>query len=179
MPKFSLNHELEKIRRQLKRTREELRQKKAELLETMGVQLLSDAQLDYLTKSRGGTGLDGVKWNPVKNVRAKNRRGRKSEGKTKSGKTLPGPDQNEIGVDTGLQRASASPGFVGPDGKGGNFFVQDADSVTVGYGREYSEHFDAQRPLLPDTLPDEWVQHQEEVLKEWAEKIIDEGMGKI
>lgn len=174
--KFKLTQELEKIRRQLRLTQQRLQKEKAELLEVMGTQLLSDAQLDYLTKSRGGTGEDGVTWDPVKNVKRKNKRGDQKEGrKTKSGKAMPGPGDNDIGIDTGLQRDSASPGFIGADGKGGNLFEQDEDGVTVGYNREYSEFFDEKRPLLPETLPPAWVEKQEEIIRQWAEKIMEEG----
>ena len=34
-------------------------------LEQLGIQVLSFAQLDYVTKARGGTGEDGVKWDEV------------------------------------------------------------------------------------------------------------------
>lgn len=180
--KLNIKSELERIRKHLKATRQQMAKRKAELLETMGVQLLADAQLDYLTKSKGGTGKDGVAWKPLapSTIRKKNRRGSQKTGrKTKSGKSLPGPTQSDIGVDSGLQRASASPGFIGPDGKGGNFFQQDENGVTVGYNREYSEHFDAARPLLPDELPQEWQEHQEQIVTDWAEKLLEEGIGGI
>ncbi len=184
MPVFKVTNEIQKIKQALNLTQQQLQQKKDELLETMGIQLLADAQLDYLTKARGGTGLDGVKWKPnaPATIRRKNNKtsARKKDGKkTKSGKLLPGPGAVEIGVDSGLQRASCSPGFVGPDGKGGNFFKQDADSVTVGFNREYSEYFDEDRPLLPETLPEQWVQNQEDVVQDWADNILNEGMKEL
>ncbi|WP_431851384.1 hypothetical protein, partial [Allosphingosinicella sp.] len=43
--------------------------------------------------------------------------------------------QHSIGVDTGLQRASARPSFLGSDGKGGNVLQVTGNQVTVGYGR--------------------------------------------
>lgn len=81
---------------------------------------------------------------------------------------------HEIGVDTGLQRSSASPGFSGTDGRGGNFFDIRGTQVTVGYNRSYSKHFDRVRKLLPDTLPDAWQQKMEEQTLTWAESIIQE-----
>lgn len=180
--KINIKSELEEVLKKLKATRQQMAKKKAELLEAMGVQLLADAQLDYLTKSKGGTGKDGITWKPLapSTIRKKNRRGSQKAGrKTKSGKALPGPTQSDIGVDTGLQRASASPGFTGPDGQGGNLFEQDEDSVTVGYNREYSGYFDEARPLLPDELPQEWQEHQDQIVTDWAEKIFKEGIGGI
>lgn len=80
--------------------------------------------------------------------------------------------RHEIGVDTGLQRASASPGFQPADGEGGNVFQVDGDTVRVGYGREYSEYFDADRPLLPDDLPESWEAEVDHVVLRWAEEIL-------
>lgn len=200
--KLNIKSELERIRKQLKATRQQMAKKKAELLETMGVQLLADAQLDYLTKSKGGTGKDGVSWKPLHEltIKRKNRRGLNQTGtaakraqklvdqkkrgrpskKVKDAKSfLQNSQSTDIGVDTGLQRASASPGFIGPDGKGGNFFEQDETSVTVGYNREYSKYFDEARPLLPDELPQEWQEHQEQIVTDWAEKLLEEGIGGI
>lgn len=91
-------------------------------------------------------------------IKAKNRRGEKNSKRktTKSGKAMPGAGSSAIGIDTGLQQASASPGFQGSDGKGGNIDIVTETSVTVGYGREYSGYFDAARPLLPTVLPEAW-----------------------
>ncbi len=36
------------------------------LLEQIGTQILSFVKLDYIAKSRGGTGTDGIKWAPIK-----------------------------------------------------------------------------------------------------------------
>lgn len=169
----------QQVRSLSQKIRQRISDELPELLEEAGVQILSNAQLDYVAKSRGGTGSDGVKWAPLqpKTVERKNRRGRKtSNKKTKSGKVLPGPGQSEIGIDTGLQRASASPGFVGPDGKGGNLMQQDPTSITVGFNREYSEHFDAKRTLLPETLPDAWEEQLSDIAQQRLDRIMDEEM---
>lgn len=78
----------------------------------------------------------------------------------------------EIGVDTGLQRASASPGFIGPDGKGGNLLLMSQASVTVGYNRTYSDHFDRLRPLIPNPLPEAWLKRIGRRVQRWAEGIV-------
>ncbi len=83
------------------------------------------------------------------------------------------PGAYQVGVDTGLQRASASPGFVGPDGKGGNVFRTDEVSFTVGFGRNYSVYFDRHRKLIPDTLPDAWLKQLEELAADRQAKVID------
>jgi len=191
-----------KIKEALKATQEQLQQKRNELLETMGVQLLTDIHLDYRTKARGGTGVDGIKWKPLaeSTIEKKNRKGAKQSrtaakraqkqvdqkkrgrpsNKTKAAKSfLASSAGTEIGVDTGLQRASAQPGFQGGDGKGGNLFEIDDTGVTVGFAREYSVYFDEDRTLLPETLPEPWAEAQEEVIKEWAQNILDEGMKEL
>lgn len=82
----------------------------------------------------------------------------------------------QIGIDTGLQRASGQPGFVGPDGHGGNIFDVDpqAASVTIGYGRDYSEDFDSQRPLLPDIPPESWITAATSTVEIWADSLVRE-----
>lgn len=88
---------------------------------------------------------------------------------------------HQIGVDTGLQRSSASPGFDDPhgvwskspaDALGQNLFVVEGGEVTIGYHREYSGPFDAARPLFPITLPTEWRADAEEVVRDWAEEVL-------
>jgi len=85
--------------------------------------------------------------------------------------------KHEIGVDSGLQRSSASPGFVGNDGKGGNLLKIEKQRVTVGYNRTYSKHFDAKRPLFPDVPPAAWEQKLERQAQTWAEKILRDTLG--
>lgn len=82
--------------------------------------------------------------------------------------------KHEIGVNTGLQRASASPGFK--DAAGGNVFNVAAGAVTIGFGRKYSVHFDAARPLLPETLPAPWQEKVESVALRWAEGIASRAL---
>lgn len=76
-----------------------------------------------------------------------------------------------IGIDTGLQMASGSPGFHGPDGHGGNIFAAGLKSVTIGYGRIYSKYFDIARKLLPEVLPESWRQALDRVVQAWLQKI--------
>lgn len=84
---------------------------------------------------------------------------------------------HEIGVDTGLQRASAGPGFQTNDGRGGNVFDVTAGSVTVGYGRDYSQRFDRTRPLMPAILPAAWQQKLESVAAKWGEDVLRQTLG--
>lgn len=165
---------MEEIRKKAGATRKQLEQEIQKLLNLLGVQVLSWAKLDYETKGRGGTGTDGISWKPLASstLRQKQRRGRTKPGKTGSGKILPGRGPTQIGVDTGLQRASASPGFVGPDGKGGNYFRLEASAVVVGFNRSYSEYFDRHRKLLPSELPKKWEEGLEQIVVNWAEDII-------
>lgn len=161
------------------------------------MQLLSFSKLDYVAKGRGQTGSDGIKWEPLaqstierkrkkaglieapKNSkeRQKNRKARRK--RTRSGKPRPQVGAIQIGVDTGLQLASAAPGFRGPDGKGGNFFEIGGNQVTVGYNRSYSEFFDRKRPILPEEVPRIWIPPLERIVEKWADKILSDNAGEI
>ena len=170
-------------------------------MQVLGIKILSYVKVSYEQKGRGGTGLDGIKWEPLKpetikrkNARAnpvrevtdaegnkkKKRKPKKQKETTKTGKKRPSANSNQIGVDFGLQRASASPGFLGPDPNPdnplgpdtGNVFEIKGVGVTVGFGRSYSEYFDDKRKLLPPIIPEDWMKACEELASEWLVKII-------
>lgn len=199
--------------------------KRQELLELLGVQLLSLEKLAYVEKSRGGRGGDGITWKAITvgtlmarlrkaghlkgNVIAKSvkknqpllkqlaragvtfhdRKGKrlsKNQPLHKQG-TLVGvdeatrrrrikvaPDSYQIGVDTGAQLNSAGPSYSATDGKGGNILKIEDNSVTVGFGRSYTEYFDKARPLIPVPLPADWIQKLEEIATEHGAKIIQD-----
>lgn len=84
----------------------------------------------------------------------------------------------EIGVDHGLQRASAQPGFQGGDGDGGNVFVIDQAGVTVGYGRSYSAAFDELRPLLPEIIPQSWWPALDAIAVKFGATILQNSIGQ-
>ena len=177
---FKVKFPIGEIKRKLKATAKKIERKQIELLEAVGVDLLSKAQQDYRTKSRGGTGTDGIQWKPLaaSTIKAKGKRGKGNEKRktTKGGKARPGAGSAVIGINTGLQLNSAAPGFKGPDGKGGNVKVVTTTDVTVGYGREYSGHFDEDRPLLPVTLPEAWRKSIKGIVVRGVERILREGL---
>lgn len=205
------------------------------MLEQIGTQLLSFVKLDYVTKSRGGTGTDGIKWAPIKvgtilarlrkaghlksrpvpgtnrkigvvaktvkanealfkqlaraGVKFRDKKGNTIKGskpRAKAGNTVGttkatreksvklAPGSYQIGVDTGLQLNSAGPGYSGPDGKGGNVMTYTEDTVTVGFGRSYSGHFDKHRKLIPDLLPEPWRKELEGMVAAMGGKIIED-----
>ncbi|HUQ70369.1 MAG TPA: hypothetical protein VM165_12640 [Planctomycetaceae bacterium] len=154
----------------------EMEAEQREVLNTIGLQLLSFVQLDYSTKSTGGTGTDGISWKPLaaSTIARKQKRGKRNDRRkkqtTKSGKARPGIGSTVIGIDTGLQRNSASPGFKAPGG--GNVLHVEGHTVTVGFGRSYSKYFDEQRKLMPTTLPAEWERACDAILTRWATKIL-------
>ncbi len=155
-------------------------QEQHDVLHVIGVQLLSFVSLDYDTKSRGGTGTDGIAWKllAASTIAKKTKRGKRNEKRktTKSGKARPGAGSTAIGIDTGLQRASAQPGFSAAGG--GNKFVVDATGVTVGFQRSYSGYFDEERPLLPTKLPEAWQRECDDILNRWGAKILERNLGK-
>lgn len=143
------------------------------MLHTFGVRLLANSKLDYILKGRGGTGADGRSWKPNSpaTIARKNRRGRNNR-RFSAG-------QNQIGVDTGLQLASASPGFSAPDPKGGisgNVFLETDFSITVGYNRSYSHWFDVERPIFPITMPRSWQDDLEAIAADFGYRATFDGM---
>ena len=170
---FRIKFPFEEIRRKLKATASKITTAQKNIMEAVGVKLLSFAKQDYRTKSRGGVGSDGITWKPLKasTIKSKNRRGSKRK-TTKGGKARPGMGSSAIGIDTGLQQNSAAPGFNGPDGKGGNVLTVTDHDVTVGFARSYSGYFDAARPLLPATLPEKWREECEAIAARGIERIF-------
>lgn len=180
---FTVKFPHAEIQRATKAAQAKMAQHQRDVLEAVGVKLLSFAKQDYRTKSRGGTGTDGITWKPLAAATIKRKNGTSTGKKnskrrvTKGGKARPGIGSSAIGIDSGLQQNSASPGFKGPDPEGGltgNVLEVTETSVTVGFGRSYSEHFDAVRPLLPTTLPDAWREGCEEIVVRHGERIIGE-----
>ena len=165
----------------VRHTQGKLQQDRQNLLKILGVQILSFSQRDFQTKGRGGTGTDGIRWKPLakSTIARKLRRGKANakRKKTASGKKRPGAGSTQIGVDTGLLRASAQPGFKGNDGLGGNVFESRGAEVTVGYGRNYARYFDAVRPLMPAALPNSWQKELDQRTEDWANKIAKEVFG--
>lgn len=216
--KFNVKVDLQSAITQAKRLQAALRRGRPDLLNQLGVQLLSLSQQAYRQKSRKQRGSDGITWSPLQRKTIENRVRRRAPAKrivqqrrqlsdelrslnAGSGKVKRGENRKaaiervrakrkelsaklqqlidtefakyEIGRDTGLQLASASPGFAAPDGKGGNLLrVNGTSSVTVGYNRKYSKHFDAKRTLLPATPPPDWQKRLDNLTKKWADKII-------
>lgn len=205
--KINLKEVTQAIREETNLTQKAIREERPALLKALGIQLLSLSRIDYETKGRGGTGVDGIAWKPLapSTIEQKNRRGKKQSGtaakaaeKTLKGRKRGGQTRKakaakaflrsaastQIGVDTGMQRASSAPGFRGGGGtkangkpgkgSGGNLFDLKPDAVTVGYLRSYSQYFDAVRPIFPTELPGPWNKELELILKDWMDRIINE-----
>lgn len=157
------------------------------LLNILGVQLLSLEKQNFEKKSRGGTGEDGVRWKPLKQstIEKKGQRGKPNERRktTRSGKARPVAGSSQIGVDTGLMRNSSTPGFRGSKTVGketrqsSTLFDLRATEVTVGYNSNYAKHFDAQRPLMPERIPRKWQDTLDRRAQEWVDRITKEVFG--
>lgn len=164
------------VQQKLNRIKSDLQAEQRQLSQAVGTDLLSKSQQAYLAKSRGGTGSDGIKWAPLapSTLAKRNRRGKANAKRktTKSGKARPAGGGVAIGRDTGLQLASASPGFNATGG--GNIFDIQANSVTIGYGRHYSKYFDEERALLPSKLPPKWRESCEAIAARWLEKLFSQ-----
>lgn len=171
---FSVRTPSDDIRTKLRKSKVAFATQQRPALEAMGIAVLSQSQQAYRVKSRGGMGSDGIKWNPLaeSTIKQRNRRGQQNATRTttKSGKARPTGGSVAIGVNTGLQLSSASPGFKSAGG--GNIFRLATSSVTVGYGRSYSKFFDEQRELLPSTLPASWRQILQGIANRWGSRIL-------
>lgn len=240
---FTVRFESAEQKRALQLAKNDLNTEIPQLMEILGIGVLSEAQLAYVEHARGFMGSDGIFWAPLKRATlvarvAKRGRGRKiiekredlakqirqlerSKPRIKRGrgslnlfskarrsqiatsrrairesgravevkieklraqrkklrddfvKLVDAMVANhEIGVDTGLQRASAKPGFRADDSDGGNVLAVRENAVTAGYGRSYSKHFDKKRPLLPSDLPAAWRKNLEAMTENWATGVI-------
>lgn len=171
----------EKVRNASREIIKAVKDRHGELLDTIGVQLLSNALLAFDDKSRGGTGDDGIVWKPLHQdtIEAKQRRGlgrrrsRRSQRGSAGGLSGPsGSTSTLIGVDSGLMRAAALPGYRGNDRI---YKINEAASeVTVGFGRSYAEYFDNLRPLLPEDIPETWEADIEEIIEDHYNSIFKE-----
>lgn len=125
----------------------------AALLTRMGISLLTEVKRDFLTKARGGTGRDGIKWEPLKPATIARRRGG-------------GKGGVEILRDTGDLFRSFEPGIAGrPSGAAGQIFnVVEPGSVTIGTNEKAWHHGGGghlpARPFWPPDgrIPEPWMQ---------------------
>lgn len=98
---------------------------------------------------------------------AKRKRGRK--------RISPGAGGYEIGVDSGLQINTLQPG---KSGTAGPSKVVQGNAVIVGAAMEYSQYFDEDRPIIPDVLPDIWVEELEAEAARFADEIMETVFGR-
>lgn len=230
---FTVRFESAEQRRALQLAKHDLNTEIPKLMEILGIGVLSEAQLAYVDKARGGTGSDGISWAPLKRSTLAARAGKRGKGRTiiakrkdlakeidqlerskvpSRGRRAPATREarlaarrqnkaidkkierlrerrrklredfqrlvdsfvanHEIGVDTGLQRASAMPGFRASDGKGGNKLEVRENQVTAGFARSYSTAFDEKRTLMPRELPAPWRTNLEQAVENWATGVV-------
>lgn len=149
------------------------------------VALLGCIQEDFVTKARGGTGRDGIQWEPLKpetvarrKASAKDKRAAKKVKGTKVQKL--GYRPHEILRDTGELLRSFSPGVeYTPSGADGQILELDRPgSFTVGTNKkpwhhEGGEHLPS-RPFWPldGSLPDEWMEAVRDAVQTGIEEAI-------
>lgn len=173
-----------------------LANKQQELLELMGDYLLDKVREDYQTKSKGGTGEDGVTWDGLLASSLRSRKGsqRRSSGakerqdarrkkargtssKEASRKRIsPSAGNYQIGVDTGAQfntLKSKKGGDAGPS------VVIGEESVTVQAAMSYSKYFAKLRPIVPDKVPEKWVKELEGKVEMLGEEALDSEFKKL
>ena len=81
-------------------------------------------------------------------------------------------DTGLIGYDQGDLLACFIPGYVAPDG-GGNVLEIDDNSVEVGVDRIYAEAFDEIRPIMPNSVPQNWITELERTVERGIEKSLN------
>lgn len=126
-----------------------------ELLTILGEYLVTRICSDYETKSRGGTGEDGISW---------------AAPKLRAGSGNARPRKNTIGIRTGRQIASIQ------------FEVQgsgNADSpaiVLAGASTNYAAKFDRLRPITTDSLPEKWLSELEVKIEDHANEVVERAL---
>lgn len=144
----------------------------------VGMAALSDIKSDFVRKSRGGTGEDGVKWEPLKPATIAGRRATIADLKrAREGKVKLSERQVEILRDTGILLNSLSPGQLGggalpssyspPAGDGGAAQILRTVAngayvgTTVPYAAVHQHGSESRnipaRPFLPHRIPDKWA----------------------
>ncbi len=150
MPTFSAKLDVSGTTQAIAAADAEILRDARQLLQLLGIEMLANVALAFEQKMSGGMGEDGIAWAPLdpKTVKAKRRRGAPSGAVS-------------IGVDTGLMRASGSPGDPS------NVFDLGDTFVEVGYGMEYSRFFDEKRTLIVDELPTDWQDDLDGIAEDW------------
>ena len=148
MPDIGIDFPFTQVRELADRCRDSLDQPAArqEIRRTVGDVLLRFVQEDFDLKSRGGTGVGGIRWSPLSPETAVRKRSR------------------VIGVERGELERSARVVFGG--------LASDEMDVAVLFTAPHAEFFDRDRPLLPETTPATWDGEIGRVTGEWAEKVI-------
>lgn len=149
-----------------------------EILEAIGIQVLSWMQDDYKTKARGETDPAGVKWDPIKrsSMRSRLRKLQSYREKTKADKRT-AIDQamasHEIGVDTG--RLINSLEFSTDNPSDTQLTIKD-HTVTVGSAVKYADDFDSARPIFSEK---NITEDRRKELDELVEDIVDDIINNI
>jgi hypothetical protein len=238
-PGIHINFDVDPLIERTKRAELALHQHQSDLLDILGQMLLAQVQQAYVTKSRGGTGEDGIQWDGIQlgSLLARMRRvghisavkktqtgaefqvkksnkansavfgaivkigagkvvaSGKGKGKFGTGTTIglkkgrktgtvaetlkkivsPTAGGYEIGRDTGKQINTLQPG---KSGDAGPSILVESNTVTVGAAMSYSPHFDRQRPIIPEHLPQKWLDELQEQATEYAAEIVEVELNK-
>lgn len=155
----------------LRLTEQALDSEMSTLLERLGTQLLDYQKFDFEKKSRGGTGEDGTRWEPLSQateiLKAKRGKGYKApstaraqlrrrlkrtkdvDKRAKIKEQIEATHQqaipkSQIGVDTGHMRNAVNPGYRAQNQGFSveNVFNINRTEVTVGYRVQYGTWFD-------------------------------------
>lgn len=195
--RIRLDFPLNDIKRDLIKIQERLKKDRPRVLGAIGSRVKDFATRDYLSLSKGGSSAGGAQWKAldedtfesaarrktaakrlVSQRRALASQIRLTKGKGSQAKRAAlrqkravlmarlralfatEATKHAVGVDVGVQK-------VGPR------YKVDAQmaSVSVGFGRKYSDMFDEERELMPDEPPASWLNTCDEILESWADSI--------
>lgn len=145
---FSLSYDVREAQQQVQGIMQSLDRQKPAMLADIGQYLVTEAHQDFLTKSLGGTGDDGVRWMALAPGEALV--------KERIGKPL-------IGIRSGkLAALNSWRAVVDPATQ--QLRVENTDQPKANF-------FNVHRPMLPERLPNAWYRHSESLAAEHLDRL--------
>ena len=141
-PQFKISFPFQEIAALAQRAQTALSQR-TEIRRELADTLQKLIRQDFQTKSQGGMGVDGIHWAPRRSAVAHRKRPRPIG-------VHKGTLSNSLKVESGVGRVDVVAKYIAP----------------------HAEVFDKQRPLLPESCPQEWQALFDNQVAAWAEQRI-------
>jgi|GEM_PF-5792661 len=153
---FSLSYDVREAQQQVQGIMQALDRQKPAMLADIGQYLVTEAHQDFLVKSLGGTGDDGVRWMALAPGEA--------IVKERIGKPLIGIRSGELAALNSWRMtiggATAWGKHLGRD----QLVIENTDQPKANY-------FNFHRPMLPERLPNAWYRHSESLAAEHLDRL--------